>query len=291
MTGRRLLLQTPDEVPLVFTVAPASSRLLAYLLDLTVFVALSALCGAIVLWLADDLAPHELFALVTIPIFNIYFIGSELRWQGRTLGKRVLGIRVVARDGGPLTSDLIFARNLTRMFETFLPTFALLEPQLIGLQSSGWIVIGWLWLGIIHLLPLLNRYQARVGDLVAGTIVVESPTEALLQDLVATSDGPTVARPGVAVRPPRYAFTKEQLDTYGIHELQILEDVLRRYPKSVEDELLVTIADRIQSKLKWQPAEGQDVDTHAFLMAFYAAQRARLEQDLLFGKRRERKRR
>ena len=63
-------------------------------------------------------------------------------------------------------------------------------------------------------------------------------------------------------------------------ELQVLEDVLRRGDKRT----LAAVADRIRGKIGWRSGPGE-TDT-AFLAAYYAALRGRLEHRLLFGHRR-----
>lgn len=313
LDGRRLSLMTPEEVPLVFELAPFGSRITALVIDLVIItvavllivtLAVEVLKGAIAD--VDSERAQVVGAIVDLSIFliwNFYFITTELRWQGRTIGKRIAGIRVIARDGGPLSADLVFARNLTRDLEMLIPVLAILEPKVIGLEDPGLLALCWLWLGIIALMPLANRYRARAGDLVAGTLVVSAPVEQLLPDLIA-SRGAVRASPGGAeaeadsdpdtqaaliAQSARYPFRPEQLDTYGIRELQILEDVLRRYPDQIDSELLETIADRIKKKLDWSAPDGIAFDAHDFLRAFYAAQRARLEHKLLFGQRQERK--
>src|SRR3546814_18926962 len=52
---------------------------------------------------------------------NFWFIGFELGQRAATPGKRLMGIRVVARAGGRLTADAVVARNLIRELELFLP--------------------------------------------------------------------------------------------------------------------------------------------------------------------------
>jgi len=136
-----------------------------------------------------------------------------------------------------------------------------------------------LWLCVIALLPFFNRHHARVGDLVAGTVVVVSPKATLLPDLV-------TARPEDRRKTGEIAFTDAQLDIYGIHELQVLEDVLRGEVPASPD-LYASIAARIQRKIGWSRRKA--VDPELFLRAFYEAQRARLEQKMLLGKRQERK--
>lgn len=301
----RVSLTTPEHVPLVFELAPIGSRILALALDLLVIVGIVLTIGVLATWaltesgvsLGEDgvevsdggLLASSLAQLLIFFVWNFYFIFVELRWQGRTIGKRTLGLRVIARDGGPLSSDLVFARNLTRDVEMLLPLQVIIFPEAIGIDSPLLLPLCWLWLGIMAFMPLFNRNRARVGDLVAGTLVVSAPREFLRRDLV---DQPAPRTPGAPDAPaaaPEFAFTQAQLDLYGIHELQILEDVLRRYPVHVDHDLLEIIAGKIQAKIGWTSDGGGSVDTYRFLRAFYAAQRARLEHKMLFGKRQERK--
>jgi len=292
--GPRLALRTPEHVALQFELAPFGSRIVAVSVDiLLVFLAvmlITALTSAIAgsssdAIDADDpaLIVEAVARLAAFFVWNFYFIWTELRWQGRTIGKRAMGIRVIARDGGPLSTGMIFARNLTRDVEMLLPLMALGQPEAVGLESGWALALMWIWLGIMALMPLFNRFRARVGDLVSGSLVVNAPREALLEDLVAEKQGEELAGAG------EFVFTQEQLDLYGIHELQILEDVLRRYPAHIDYDLLVTIARKIRKKVDWHTADGSEPDAYTFLQAFYAAQRGRLEHKLLFGKRQERK--
>jgi len=293
---RRLALQTPEEVPLVFELAPVGSRVLAWLLDFMLVLVTNVVILLVVRAAigtpsdADEedvaLMMEAIRDLLAFFLWNFYFIFTELRWQGRTVGKRIAGIRVIARDGGPLSADLVFARNLTRDVEVLLPLVVIFDSRVIGIDSPALLIVCWLWLGVMAFLPLFNRFHCRVGDLVAGTIVVTTPGERLLPDL---AESPATATASAAPDDAEYRFTHEQLDTYGIHELQILEDVLRRYPAQVDPELLATIADKIRTKIRWDPVLGQRIEPYAFLRAFYTAQRARLEHQMLFGQRREHK--
>jgi uncharacterized RDD family membrane protein YckC len=100
---------------------------------------------------------------------------------------------------------------------------------------------------------------------------------------------PTGAPPPAAVE-SGIVFTHEQLEIYGIHELQVLEDLLRRDDEgTVDPHIVADVAARIQRKIGW-PAERRLVAVRPFLHAFYRAQRGRLEHKLLFGKRQDHKR-
>ena len=77
----------------------------------------------------------------------------------------------------------------------------------------------------------------------------------------------------------RFAFTPQQADAYGIHELHVLEDVLRQSTQDVKAQ----VALRIRAKIGWRAQPGEtDI---AFLEAYYAALRRRLEQRMIFGDR------
>jgi uncharacterized RDD family membrane protein YckC len=279
----RLSLRTPEQIVLPFEVAPAALRFLALALDLAVLVGL--LLGLLVLLtlfgaLAGDGGGwvEALFGLSFFLLSNFYFAGSELYWQGRTLGKRKLGLRVVARDGGPLSASMVLTRNLTRDLELWLPVLAFFAPEAIFGDTPGWgRALAALWILALVCLPLANSHRARLGDLVAGTVVVVEPKAVLMPDLSHDDRGPASA--------PQYAFTTAQLDIYGIEELHVLEGILRR---DSAEELLEDVARRIARKIRFKRAVA-DEHAGAFLHAFYAAQRARLEQKALFGKRQERK--
>jgi len=81
----------------------------------------------------------------------------------------------------------------------------------------------------------------------------------------------------------------EQLDIYGAYELQTLEAVLRMGNTLDNASALDAVAQQIQKRIGWTPGT-ERVGSFEFLGAFYSAQRARLEQRLLLGERRERKR-
>ena len=79
----------------------------------------------------------------------------------------------------------------------------------------------------------------------------------------------------------KFAFTPAQIDAYGIKELHVLEDVLR----ARDSEVLKDVASRIRTKIGWVWEEGES--DSAFLRAYYAALRGRLESKMLMGVRRK----
>lgn len=280
------VLTTPEGLTIPFALADPGDRLAAFAADVLL---VSVLVTTLVLLAGMSVGFDGGFLfgttlLLSFLVRNFYFAFFELRWGGATPGKRRFGLRVISRDGGPLTAEAVFARNLTRDVEVFLPLTVLVEPQALLPGLPAWAAfLGSLWLLLFGLVPFLNRDRLRVGDLIAGTMVVQMPRRRLLPDLVDDAD----ARARVA---GPYVFTPEQLDVYGIRELQVLEEVLRRSGGHRNMETLAVVAGKIKAKIGWS-ADATDRDDWGFLTSFYKAQRARLEGHLLLGKRRETKRR
>ncbi|MEO1660815.1 MAG: RDD family protein [Pseudomonadota bacterium] len=202
---------------------------------------------------------------------NFYFIFFEVGRKAATPGKRALGLRVADRQGGRLTANAVIARNFMREIEFFLPLSVVFSFSAEGVDA--WIT--WLllfWCLIFVLFPLFNKDKLRIGDLVAGTMVIHAPKVSLLKDVASVA-------PTVSDLPNPITFTPAQLDVYGIHELHVLEDVLRQSTPEIKK----NVANRIATKIGYTPQTGEtDI---AFLEAYYAAVRRRLEQRMLFGQR------
>ncbi len=278
---RRRELVTPEGLALPLTIASRGARAGALLLDLLLilvaFVVLGIVLGLMgigALSLDDDtLSPAAEAILVLLILVAFlsrygYFLWFELGPRGATPGKRALGIRVAARGGGRLTAEAVIARNLMRDVEVFVPI-----AFLLGGVGGDWGVTGTavlVWLGVFVLFPFFNRDHLRAGDLVAGTWVVEAERHKLLEAM-------SLARAAPAAT---YAFGEAELSVYGEHELQVLEGVLRQDNAEAQRQVMEAIC----RKIGWQPGSG---DERAFLEAFYAALRARLEQNMRFGKRKK----
>ncbi len=268
---------TPEGVPIRFAVALAGDRLGAFVLDLlAIGVLVTALALPLGVLAARGLLDGDLvLAIAILAIFLVrtfYFAFFELSWQGQTPGKRRLRLRAVDARGGPLTAEAIVARNLTRELELFLPIAAIFAPDALFPGAPGWArLAAVVWMLLLGFLPLANRDRLRIGDLVAGTVVVRTPDALLLEDLAVTR-----AREA-------FPFTDAQLDAYGVYELQVLEQVLRGRGQAGHGEAVRTVAEKVREKIGWSGPAGEDAP---FLEAFYAALRGRLERRLLFGRRR-----
>jgi uncharacterized RDD family membrane protein YckC len=263
---------TPEGVLLPIDLADHGERAVALIIDLFVWLCVTALLYvAIAAFLIEGVVIDIAVTLILFIAFivrNFYFVYFELAWQGATPGKWITGLRVIDRRGGPLTPSAVFARNLTREVEMFLPAGVLLS-----LGAGGWERLALLtWLGLFSALPLFNRDRMRGGDFIAGTVVIAIPKRALLVDLVESGN--------------LYGFSTRQLAAYGAFELQILEELLRRPRTAQTMVLLAEVCGKIGAKIGW-PTPVPAADVVRFLTEFYSAERAFLERERLYGRHRE----
>jgi len=100
------------------------------------------------------------FGAVVAPALAIYFLyhhAVELALRGSTPGKRMAGVRIVARDGGAPSAGALLTRNVFRLVDS-LPLF----------YGVGLITV------------VLTRDNLRIGDMAAGTLLVFEHAEARL---------------------------------------------------------------------------------------------------------------
>ncbi len=286
---RRREVVTPEGIALPFVVATRAARFGAFLLDYMILSIGTVAISLLLLWTAGGLGVLEgaqggageflgvLWTLFWFLAWNGYFMAFELGPRGATPGKRIAGIRVAARaasgEGATrLTAEAVIARNLLRDIELFMPIVLLGVAPTGEAGSAG--LAGALWFLVFLLFPFFNRDALRAGDVVAGTWVVEVP-KAKLADAISTEGA---ARGPSAVTGATYRFGEEELSVYGEHELQTLERVLRdNIPEGI-----ASVHEAICRKIGWNPGAG---DERAFLEAYYAQLRARLETQMRLGKR------
>lgn len=287
---RERQLVTPEGVALTLGLARGGQRLWAFLLDLAIMMALLAALTLVALFVAGlvlavvdseaKLGSLQITGVIWLLGFfvlrNCWFILFESGRRTATPGKRLMKIRVAARDGSRLTVDAVVARNLMRELEFFLP-LSFLGYQASEGAAGAWVALAGLgWSLVFAMFPLFNRDRLRAGDLIAGTWVLKNPQRRLGQD---------IGERAAVVDQTGFRFSDAQLDAYGVFELQTLEDVLRRGQpnpmRRATDDPIVLVAGAIRTKIGYRGG-----DDYAFLAAYYAAVRVRLERGLLMGRRR-----
>ncbi|WP_164879666.1 RDD family protein [Afifella aestuarii] len=284
--GKVLSLIPPEGAPLNLAVATIAARCGAQLIDFII-----TTLATIVLFLVISVLSRPGMAgesaiggLIVLLLGAPFYMLCELFMNGRTPGKRLVGIRVVSRDGAGLSTHQVVMRNLTKEVEVFLPISFLLTFQ----TMPSWLVIlMFTWLAAVFAVPIVNRANQRLGDLAAGTAVIVDPRPVLLEDVATKADQATLER---------FVFTSAQLDVYGAYELQVLEKLLRPQarataaPSPGKERLngLTAVGQRIRAKIGYDESV-EPKDEEAFLRSFYVAQRGYLEKKKLFGEARANK--
>ncbi len=145
-----LTIETPEGVVFSYQLATPVTRALAWAIDFAAIIAASSTTAKVAQALgvlSADFA-RALGVALYFAISIAYGIVLEWRWRGQTLGKRVLGLRVIDAQGLRLQLTQIVLRNLLRAID-MLPLF-----YLVGGIAS-----------------LVSRKGQRLGDLAANTVV------------------------------------------------------------------------------------------------------------------------
>ena len=238
MPSDKLIIDTPEQVHLEFVLADIGSRFMAALLDwiiqLLLYVALFASA-----WFALRFSPFEMFSqypvwLAAIFVFIFYCIYwgyyavFEIFWKGQTPGKRWAGIRVIKDSGRPINAFEAIARNLVRIVDYF--------PGMYGV-------------GVVTM--LLNSKNRRLGDFVAGTLVVQEAS-ARESELFFNTDTKT-------------DFAFHQAAGLTLQEVELMETFLARrldIPPDVRQQNAARISYRIATRLgiarEARPADNED---------------------------------
>lgn len=270
---------TPEGVPILLEIALAGDRLVAFIIDFSIIMLSVILVWALAV-ITEMMESIAVAMMVSFVLRNFYFMFFEQRWQGSTPGKRNRKLRVVDVNGGQLTIEAVIVRNLTRDIEIFIPLAVLSAPQVIWPNAPAFAApIAGLWMVLLGMMPLFNKHRRRIGDLIAGTMVIAAPQVELLGDLAVTGDKSVFEN-----KKGEMLFTNVHLSFYGIYELQVLENVLRMAGHQGAEEKMSIVRKKVVAKIGWEKEIDND---HAFLKSFYAAQRAHLEGKMLMGNRRE----
>lgn len=275
---RQLTFTPPEGVPIAFDIASLGARFGAQALDLVLTIT-AVLLLVIALAYAGVVTLGGLVTVGALLFFAIrvpYYVASELFWNGRTLGKRIAGIQVVSADGRALSPHAVTVRNILKEMEVFAPAAYLAMAE----QLDGWSQLALAaWLLILLAVPLGNRRRQRLGDILAGTVVVLAPRPVLLPDLAASEAA--------------FRFLPHHLDHYGRYELQTLERLLQAADRATDGraaarqtEAMGTVATTIAERIDYPDAIPPE-RARGFLEDFYTAQRAYLETKQLFGDARE----
>ena len=248
--GSSTRMVTPEAVALEFQTANVGSRILAFLIDMLV-VGAGIVVGVTAVALALNASGAVLPDWLVIAMFLVlipgwwfgYFTAFETLWRGRTLGKAALGLRVVTREGAPVRFRHAAIRTLLGTVD-------------FGLGSGFFAVV----------FVLFSRDNQRLGDLVAGTLVLRERS-------AATQLAPMSFDP-----PPGLESYTATLDVTGMatEEYQAVRSFLLRAQQlapASRASLAVQLATSLAARLRPPPPDG--LPPEGYLRAVAAAYQRR----------------
>ncbi len=230
----RRLIATPEGVQLALPLANIASRSMALMID-----SLIGIAAMLVAVLATSAAGGDAAAAIAVSAsVLVFYVGYHVLFEvlggGRTPGKRAAGLRVVTSEGAPVGLRASLIRNFMRLLE--------------GVA---------LWYLPAMVFVLATRHNQRIGDLLAGTLVVRDA-----KPVAAARSAPHVA-------PERYA----SWDVTGIGESE--STAVRAFLERRADlqpgarrQLAATLAGRLRPQVA---GARQGLDDESFLEHLAAA--------------------
>ena len=173
----QVILETPESVELEFSLAGIGNRVHALLIDYVIWSSLVFLCQITLVYLIFnylgqyDSLSQFLLAIQLLVVFVIqvgYFVFFETIWQGQTPGKRRAKIRVIQDDGRPVQLQQATIRSLLRPIDDLL------------------------FLGMFFI--IFSKQEKRIGDFVAGTLVVQEERPNARTKLSISTESQTLAK-------------------------------------------------------------------------------------------------
>jgi uncharacterized RDD family membrane protein YckC len=234
----KLTIDTPEQVHLEFTLAGIGSRFMAAFFDSLIEAAVYLLLFLLsLMWASTGFfnGNRSIWwsAVVSLVVFCInwgYHAIFEALWKGQTPGKRLAKIRVIKDSGRPINAFEAISRNLIRAVD-FLPLFY----------------------GVGVITMLLNSKNRRLGDYVAGTLVVHESSDGESKIFFNT--------------PTKTEFILHQAAGLTLQEAELIETFLARrldIPPEVRRVNGKRIADMVSARLNI-PAESRPADNENFL--------------------------
>lgn len=258
---------TPENISFQYRLAGPFPRVLAYLLDVLISVFSYCVVGfALFLIFVFAIFPlassfgfdgvleslmGAIVGFAFIGYFIVYwFYGAifETYFNGQTLGKRLTKLRVLTTDGHSIDGVQAILRNFFRLLDiapvvpisTF---FASEEPILVGIPTCVFGMI---------MMTLSSKYQ-RIGDLVAGTIVINEQlsrppglikfTDPRVPDLAALIPAGFVVSASLAKAIADYADQRQHLPPQRVGEIasHLARPLLERFglPPNTNFDLLL----------------------------------------------------
>jgi len=226
---------TPFNIDISFETAAFYKRLLAYLIDfllmvLYMFSILYLLYGG---FKVGEEGHGFVMIMLFIPLL-FYSLFSELWMNGQTIGKIIFKIKVVSLDGGEPTLGQYLLRWFMRFYEWAFIIFFLFWGN--GIWGVLWLVIG----SLTSIITIsVSPKSQRLGDIVAGTVVVETASKLTVDDTIF-----------MHVQQTDYKVKFPEVMRLSDRDINTIKNVITQAKKSNSFDMCNRIAIKVQEVLK-----------------------------------------
>lgn len=217
-------INTTQNVTIDYEVASAGERVLARLLDVVLFLGYMFLVSVISNLVIHNLSYREqrevtavVYLILPLPIMT-YTLWCESLFGGRTFGKMVLGLKVVKTDGTPAGVAEFSFRWITRVLEESIIFTALALPVCI-----------------------ISEKSQRIGDMIAGTIVIRSKVRNSIRSTILAQINPT------------YRVVFPQVAVLTDKDVTIIRTIMQQAYSTANYALMETLANKVKQTMRVYP--------------------------------------
>lgn len=200
---------TTQNIDIDYEIGGIGERIIAYIIDLGIFIAFSIIGLILSINGLDRTATIVYFVFISIALL-FYDLACETFFNGQTLGKRVMNIKVISLDGNRPKFSQYLLRWLFRSIDFSITV----------------------WLGGIISIIVSDKGQ-RIGDLVAGTIMVRTKPRTNRNNII------------YQVVQDNYQPIFPQVINLKEAEIALIYDVIETYTKTGNSEAVYKTSERI----------------------------------------------
>lgn len=218
---------TSQNIDIDYEVAGLGERILARLIDtgilILVFV-LGLIFGGMAGIYTESSALMIIAIIVYVTVLAFYDLVFELFMNGQSPGKKIMKIKVISLNGAQPTSGQYILRWLFRIVD-----FALIYPGLIALIAAA-----------------LSDKTQRVGDIVAGTMLIRTQPRAKMENIIFM---------------PAYDGYQPVFPTAGQlsdRDIELMREVIDNYMKTNNSVVVYKMAQRVKEHLNLTPPNGMN---------------------------------
>ncbi len=244
-------LDTGFNIEVDFEIAPFHKRIIAWFIDLLV-------CWAYVFIMSKLLNTSSFFVftnmweingiVIGLPVL-FYHLVLEIMTNGRSVGKIAMNLRVITAEGGQPGIAQFLIRWVFRLID-----FPYWVPFAVAYGTLPWWTMPLTFAGVIAI--IFTTKSQRIGDILAGTILIDLKSSTSWQDTVFTE----IDQGYEPMFPQVMQLTDRDINT--------LKSIIERVRTKDDYELARKISDRIKSKLNID-YKGQDDQFLVILLKDY----------------------